>query len=289
MSIDNLQNKIRKLKNPSMVTFVLGKTQIPSVILEEEPIMLNAYRTYAKGLLNALRDVVPAVRFGFGTFAIFGAAGIELLQELLAFARQVGYYILLDLPEITSSQEAEFVADVVLAEDTWTFDGLTVSAYIGSDALKPFLTGVESKKKDIFVLLRTANKSAQEIQDLLTGSRLVHTAAADMVKRVGQHLVGRSGFSSVAGVGAATSPDSLQTLRNKYPEMFLVVDGYDYSGANAKNCSCAFDKLGHGAIVCASDSVICAWQDDSTEDCFTAATTAAERMRMNLTRYVTIL
>ncbi len=289
MSIDRLQNQIRKLKNPSVLTFFLDKSQIPPVILEQESGTLEAYRAYATGLLKELEDIVPAVRFGFGTFALCGAGGINLLQELLAFAKELGYYVLLDLPEITSSQEAQLAAEAVFDVSDWSFDGLIISCYIGSDALKPFVNYMEKNDKDLFVLLRTANKSAQELQDLLTGSRLVYTAAADIAKRIGQTFLGRSGFSRVAGVGPATSADSLQLLRSKYPEMFLLVDGYDYSGANAKNCSFAFDKLGHGAIVCASESILGAWKEDSDADCFAAAVSAAERMKKNLTRYITIL
>jgi len=78
-------------------------------------------------------------------------------------------------------------------------------------------------------------------------------------------------------------------LRSKYPEMFLLVDGYDYSGANAKNCSFAFDRLGHGAIVCAGSSIIGAWKEETEADPLAAAVSAVERMKKNLTRYVTIL
>lgn len=287
MSIDRLQNQIRKMKNPSMVAFFSDKSQIPPAILEQESTALNAYCAYAKGLLKTLKDTVPAVRFGFGAFALCGAEGMKMLQELLAFSKEMGYYVLLDLPEMTTPREALLAAETVF--DAWTFDGLTVSAYIGSDALKPFLACMNNNDKDLFVLLRTANKSAQELQDLLTGSRLVYTAAADIAKRVGQSLVGRSGFSRVAGVGPATSADSLQSLRSKYSELFLLVDGYDYSGANAKNCSYAFDKLGHGAVVCASESVLGAWKEESDTDCYAAAMSAAERMKKNLTRYVTVL
>ena len=287
MSIDKLQNQIRKLKNPSMVMFCLDKSHIPQDYVEKCNAVTDAYYAYAKDLLDALKDSVPAVRFAFGTFAILGSDGLRVLRELLAQANEQGYYVLLDLPEITSPQEAALLADAVYAD--WTFDGLAASCYIGSDALKPFLQYMENNDKDLFLLLRTANKSAQELQDLLTGSRLVYTAAADIAKRVGQPLVGRSGYSRIAGFGPATSVDSLQALRSKYPELFLLVDGYDYSGANAKNCSVAFDKLGHGAIVCAGESVLAAWKEGESADCLAAASSSVERMKKNLTRYIAIL
>ncbi len=289
MSIDSLQSRIRKLKNPSVVMLCLDKSHIPPAYLDRWDTVTEAYCAYAKDLLNALKDAVPAVRFAFGTFAVFGAAGLKALQEILLLASKLGYYVLLDLPEVTSAQEAALVADAIYGDTGWIFDGITMSCYIGSDALKPFLRHMDQNDKDLFLLLRTANKSAQELQDLLTGSRLVYTAAADIAKRVGQPFVGRSGFSRVAGFGPATSADSLQALRGKYPELFLLVDGYDYSGANAKNCSYAFDKLGHGAIVCSGESIVAAWREDAGADCLAAACSAVERTKKNLTRYIAIL
>ena len=87
----------------------------------------------------------------------------------------------------------------------------------------------------------------------------------------------------------ASNANSLKTLRGKYKSLFLLLDGYDYPNANAKNCSFAFDALGHGAAACAGVSIAGAWQTTEEEDPLAAALEAAERMRKNLTRYITVL
>ena len=138
--------------------------------------------------------------------------------------------------------------------------------------------------KDIFVVIRTANKSATELQDLLTGTRLMHMANADIVNRFTQPYITRCAYSRIGAMAGASSAESLRTLRDKYKDMFLLVDGCDYPNANAKNCSYAFDRLGHGAIVSVGLSIIAAWMD-SEED----AIEAALRLRKNLMRYITIL
>ena len=292
MSVDKLQNQIRKLKNPAMVAFYADFAQIPPQYLDTANTALQNFCRYGRDLLSALKGLVPAVRFNFGSFSVFGAEGIAVLTELLAFAKELEFYVLLDAPEISSPRQAALSADALMGEGSaWEFDGLLLTCYMGSDVLKPFAERLKDNDKDLFVMLRTGNKSASELQDLLTGSRLVYTAAADIVKRLGESLLGRCGYSRIAGVGPATSADSLLTLRSKYPAMFLLIDGFDYSGANAKNCSLAFDKLGHGAIACVGSSVTAAWQDaDAYEvDAVALAVAAAERMKNNLNRYVTIL
>ena len=73
--------------------------------------------------------------------------------------------------------------------------------------------------------------------------------------------------------------------------MFLLVDGLDYPSGNAKNCSHAFDRFGYGAAVCAGPSVTAAWKENETDghDYVDFAVLAAERMKKNITRYITIL
>ena len=292
MSIDKLQNQIRKMKSPSAVFFPFDKAQIPPCFLKEAADEPYAYCLYAKSLLVALKDSIPMVRFGFASFALCGIAGIDVLGQLLKFASEQGFYVLLDMPEPLSAGEAELAADALFSEDgKWIFDGLLLSGYIGSDAVKPFVEKIKANDKDLFFTVRSGNKSAPELQDLVTGSRLVYTVAADMTKRLGEEFLGRCGFSRIAGMGPATSAEILHALRSKYPEMFLLIDGYDYSGANAKNCSYAFNKLGHGAIACAGSSITAAWKEENAgmEDAVVLAVQAAERMKKNLNRYVSIL
>jgi orotidine-5'-phosphate decarboxylase len=227
-----------------------------------------------------------------GAFSLMGADGMFLLYKLTEFAKERDYYVILDAPECMSSRAAEQTVKTIFDSNCpWQFDGLVVSAYAGSDVLKPYVHALKASNKALFVTLRTANKSAAELQDLLTGTRLVHMAAADIVKRLGEPLVGRSGYSQVAGIGPANVPDVLKKLRDRYKNLFLLLDGYDYSNSNAKNCSYAFDKLGHGAIACADMGITHAWDTDENDgsNYVKDAQEAALRMKKNLLRYVTVL
>ena len=174
MSVDKLQEKIRKLKNPSMVDFAVDFTQIPPYIMEEEHSEILAYERFVKELLDAFKGIVPAVRFNMGQFSMVGPDGLFLMSRLTQYAKNLEYYILLDVPECFSAQAAEQVTRNLFKEHCiYEFDGIAVSAYAGSDVLKPYLKAIKDNAKDVFVVLRTANKSAAELQDLLTGSRLV--------------------------------------------------------------------------------------------------------------------
>lgn len=292
MSMDKLQEKIRKLKNPTMLDLTIIPEYIPVHVYDQAGSIADAYLQFSEALLEALKDTIPAVRFHFNSFAVLGPDALTLLQEVMTKAAAKGYYVVMDAPDSFSRAGAQNFATRLLASDApWPCDALTVPVYIGSDGLQPYAEQLKNTDKAVFAVLRTANKTASELQDLLTGGRLVHTAAADMVKRFGESLLCRCGYSKIGAVGAANAADSLRNLRSKYKDMFLLVDGYDYSNTNAKNCSFAFDRLGHGAVVCAGKTITAAWllEDTNGKDYVRQAVEAAERTKKNLLRYVTVL
>lgn len=291
MSIDKLHEKIRKLKNPSMVDFSVGQDSIPAHILQQEADELTAYVRFCRELMQALKDTVPAVRFRFDTFALMGQQGLPALSSLLREAGELGYYVLLDGPGILTPWDAERTAQVLFGmEQYYPCDGLLISPYIGSDAVKPFLPYCKDGK-DLFIVVRSPNKSALELQDLLTGSRLVHTAAMDMVNRLGETIFGKCGYSRVNAAVSAGAANSIRTIRNSYKHTYLLVDGLDYPSGNHKNCSNAFDRYGYGAVVSAGPSITAAWKEAESDgsDYIEQAQQAAERMKKNLLRYITIL
>lgn len=288
MSVDILQEKIRKTKNPSVLELALPLSDLPPQFERNG----EGYASFCEELLIHLKGVVPAVRFSFSAFALLGHDGLYQLSRTLKKAAELGFYVLLDAPEILSPAMAMMVSEGILGEGSlYPCDGLIISGYLGSDIIKPFLSCCKKGKKDLFVVTRTANKSAPELQDLLAGSRLVHLAAADHVNRYGADTSGKFGYTRVGILAAASSAESLRSLRSKYPKLFLLLDGFDYPNANAKNCSFAFDKFGHGAAACGGYAITCAWKESESDgsDYLERAKAAAERMRKNITRYVTVL
>ena len=286
MSVDILQEKIRKTKNPTMLEICPAFDELP----ERFEHTAAGYAAYARELLAALKDIVPAVRVSFGGFALLGAEGMDALIEVLSFAKKQGYYVAVDAPELLRVKSALQTAELLLGKDSrFPCDGLIIDGYLGSDVIKPFLDYCREGKKDIFVVARTANKSAPELQDLLAGGRLVHMAAADHVNRYGAETAGKFGYTRVGILAAASSASNLKDLRAKYPKLFLILDGADYPNANAKNCASGFDKFGHGAVAVVGSTVTAAWKQEENADDLEAAVTAANRMKKNLNRYITIL
>ena len=279
MSIDVLQNKIRKLKNPSALVLAPMADQIPQEL---------GLEGYCIGLLEGLRELIGAVRVDPTAFLLLDG-GVEALSAVLKRAKELGYYVILDWTRVESPVQAKYASQKILQGDRWPCDAAVISGYAGTDTIKHWFKAT-ANKKDLFVLVKTANKSGAEVQDLQNGGRFVYTAGADLASWMGENAIERCGYSRMGVVAGAYNAASLRTLRTNYPRTFLIVDGVDETGCNAKNVSYAFDKLGHGALVCASHSIFAAWKEaEEGTDPVAAAVEAAERMKRNITRYVTVL
>ena len=290
--MDRLQSKIRKLKNPIVLDMTVPKEQLPPHLLAQEGNYLRAYGRFCMELMEGLRREVAAVRYSYSLFALMGTEGLVWLTKLCSKADSLGFYVFLDVPEIKTSSQSAMFADLVF-DDMFSvfFDGLIVSAYVGTDGFSSYLPMLKEKDKELFVLLRTPNKSAAQVQDLMTGGRLVHTALADELVRAGKGLAGKCGYSKLGGVAAAASAGSLQQLRAKYNGLFLLVDGYEIPLGNTKNCALAFDSLGHGAAICVGSYVTSAWKAEALEgtEFLTCAREAVVKLKNNIARYITIL
>lgn len=289
MSIDALQAKIRKTERMLMVDFTFEPEQLPPDA--EEKCLCERYREYCLRLLTGLKGKIPAVRFSLLQFALMGDGGIAALSTLLNKASSFGFYTLLDVYGVSSSSLAKFTASQIWGEKSeLPCDGLLISGYLGTELIRPFLPYCEENKKDLFLLVRSVNKSASEIQDLLAGSRMVHMAAADYINRFTTTTVGKYGYAQIAVAASATMGDSIKMLRASYQKLFILVDGMDVSGANAKNASQGFSALGYGAICCVGSSVTCAWQQEEFAgmDAVEAAVAAVEKAQKKINRYVSL-
>ena len=286
MSMDVLKNKIRKLRNPSALTIAPTLDMLPPSCMEGgNPI--RGMGEYCRKALEALQGLIPAVKVSFGAFALLGPEGLEELKSVLDRAHELGYYVILDWQRQEDESAAKAAAKLLLSGGVWKCDGVVLSCYPGSGSVKPYILESNKEKKDVFVVLKTAGKSGSELQDLQTGGRTVYTAAADLLARWGDQTMERCGYSRVAGVGSASHSASLRNLREKYPKMFLLVDGLEAGNANARNASFAFDNMGAGALVCSN--LLTAWIENPENDPIEEVVAAAQRMKRNVTTYVIVL
>ena len=308
MSIDALQEKIRKLKNPSMIGLDPTVELLPPHLLEEAyrthgqslEALAAAYETFCGEILQALQGLVPAVKVQSYCFDALGSCGIAAMQRLLRQAQHLGFYVMMDANYSSVGHISQLYAAAVFGGlrtpdgaclQPYACDGLSINPYLGSDSVKAFLPYCKLQGKNLFLCVKTSNKSSREVQDLISGSRMVYSAVADLAMRWSIDLFGKNGYSELIAVVGAPYPQVLRALRQQYDRLFFLVPGYGAQGGTAKHVSEAFTAAGRGAIVSASRSVIGAWQKTGSDgrDWARCAKDAACKMRDDLAKYVTVI
>lgn len=305
MSIDVLISKIQEKKNPTIAGLDPRWEYIPEHI-QAEAIAAHgktaqavgaALTAFNKGLIDALCDIVPAVKPQSAYYEMYGLSGLKALAETISYAREKGMYVVLDgkrndIGKTAEAYSAAYLGKASAGEIEFTnelsSDGLTVNGYLGTDGVLPFVKDCREAGKIIFVLVKTSNPSSGELQDLTAEGEPIYQKMAAMVNRWGEGMEGRFGYTPIGAVVGATYPRQLTELRSLMPKAYILVPGYGAQGGGAKDVAGAFDKNGLGALVNSSRGIMCAWQkgDYKPEEFAKAARDEALRMREDILRYI---
>ncbi len=298
MGFDRLIEKIAEKQNPTVAGLDPKLEFIPDFIkkkafaAQESPFKAAADSLLAfnKALIDALCDIVPAVKPQAAYYEMYGYEGMRALAETIAYAKQKNLFVITDAKrnDIGPTMEAYAAAHLGVTDingepyEAFGGDALTVNGYLGSDGITPLLKVCKERDKGIFVLVKTSNPSSSELQNLeLAKGRTVYRQMGEMCESWGKDSPGGYGYSAVGAVVGATYPAELAELREELPHTFFLVPGYGAQGGGAKDILPAFDSDGLGGIVNSSRAIMCAYQKENCreEDFAFAARREAIRMR----------
>ena len=229
MSMDKLFEKIAEKQNPTVAGLDPKLSYIPDYIREESykkygktlEGAADALLQFNKGLIDALCDIVPAVKPQAAYYEMYGWQGVKALTETIAYAKEHGMFVITDgkRNDIGATMTAYAAAhlgttqveDVVV--EPFGADALTVNGYLGTDGIQPLLEVCGKEDKGIFVLVKTSNPSSGELQDRpLADGNTVYRAMGAMCEGWGEKLPGKYGYSGVGAVVGATYPAQLEEL-----------------------------------------------------------------------------
>jgi len=307
MSFDALQDLIRAKKNPT----VAGLDPKPEYVPEH--IRKACYEQYGEslqgaaeaiyqfncGLIDALCDIVPAVKPQAAYYERLGWRGMEVMERTIRYAKEKGMFVIADIKRGDIGSTAQAYSDGWLGRTrvgendlpVFQADCVTLNGYMGSDSINPFIDTCKAEDKCLFVLVKTSNPGSGELQDMVAGDRVVYKVMGDLTERLGKGTAGKYGYQLTGAVVGATYPSDLRELRRRLEHTFFLVPGYGAQGGTAEDVQYAFNKYGHGAIVNSSRGIMCAWQKTGKDglDYQDAARAAAVAMRDDIKRFVTIV
>ena len=307
MSFDVLQKKIIEKRNPTVAGLDPKPEQIPPHILkmacdqygETLAGAAEAVWQFNRGLIDALSDVVPAVKPQSAYYERLGWRGMEVMERTISYAQERGLFVIADVKRGDIGSTAQAYADGWLGEtqvgesacSAFHADCVTLNGYMGSDTVLPFVDTCRKYGKCLFLLAKTSNPGSGELQNVAAGEGdTVYGLMADLIEKWGAGTEGKYGYIRAGAVAGATYPEELQKLRARMPHTFLLVPGYGAQGGTAEDVQYAFQENGRGAVVNSSRGIICAWQKTGKigADYQEAARAAAIAMRDDICRFIAI-
>lgn len=301
MSVDLLVKKIKEKSNPSVAGLDPKIDYVPEYIREKAYAQYGknlkgateAIWEFNKGLIDALYDVVPAIKPQSAFYEMYGLLGEEVLHRTITYAKEKGLYIILDVKRNDIGSTAEAYSKAYLGKvdiegelvDACPVDCVTVNPYLGTDGIKPFVDDCKAYDKAIFALVKTSNPSSGEFQDKLINGKHLFEVVADKVNEWNADTIGESGYGAVGAVVGATYPEQAEILRKLMPNSYFLVPGYGAQGGGAKGVLPCFNSDGLGAIVNSSRGIMCAYKkgDWKEEEFAEAARAEALRMKDDIT------
>lgn len=276
--IDKLVKKITETKAPIVVGLDPMLSYVPEHIKkaafneygETLEGAAEAIWQYNKGIVDAVADLIPAVKPQIAMYEQFGIEGLKAFQKTVAYCKEKDLVVIGDVKrgDIGSTSAAYAVAHLgktAVGSKTYAAfdeDFATVNPYLGTDGIQPFVDICKEEKKGIFVLVKTSNPSSGEFQDRLLDGKPLYELVGEKVDEWGKSLIGESGYSSVGAVVGATYPEMGKVLRKIMPKSFILVPGYGAQGGKAADLVHYFNEDGLGAIVNSSRGIIAAYKQE---------------------------
>ena len=307
MSFDVLQEKIREKKNPTVAGLDARIEYVPEYIRKEAfekygvglKGAVEAIWQFNVGLIDALCDIVPAVKPQSAYYENLGWQGMEMLERTIRYAKEKGLFVIADIKRGDIGSTATAYAEGWLSGapiegqvfKSFDADCVTLNGYMGSDSIKPFLEAAKGEDKCAFVLVKISNPGSGELQDVKAADgRTIYEVMGELNEQIAAGTEGKYGFTMAGAVTGATYPQQIQDLRARLPHTFFLVPGYGAQGGTAADVKYAFNEKGHGAIVNSSRGIMCAWKKTGGDghDFKEAARNAAIAMRDDIAQFVTV-
>ncbi len=281
---DQLTERIATLGNPTVVGLDPRLPQIPEFIRKKAKSPAEAVVIFNRGIIDAIADLVPAVKPQIAFYECLGPEGLQAYAETVKYAKSKGLLVIGDVKRSDIGSTAEAYAQAHLdPASALAADAITVVPFFGGDGIRPFTEMAHKHGKGVFVMVRSSNPSADEIQGQTLGDHLMDEHIATLVEGWGRDYIGKSGFSLVGAVVGATYPEEARVLRNLLPNQIFLVPGYGAQGGTAEDVKPCFHANGTGAIVNSSRGIIFAYEKDGKPEAYAeAARTAALAMKKEL-------
>jgi len=278
MVIDRLFEKVA-LNGHVCVGLDTDYSYLPTAMAERFPNVEDGLFEFNRALIDATLDVAACYKVQIAYYESYGIAGLRAYQKTLAYLREKKAVIIADIKRGDIAKTAEMYAKAHFTGD-FEADFITLSPYMGLDSLSPYLPYFEKQEKGAFVLIRTSNEGAKDIEYLPTENNLrVYHVVGQKINEMGKPYIGKCGYSSIGGVMGCTHADEAAEIRAMLDSTFFLIPGYGAQGGKAEDIA-KYLRDGNGGVVNSSRGILLAYRKQENGESDFAGCARAEAIRM---------
>ncbi|EQB89839.1 hypothetical protein M918_18640 [Clostridium sp. BL8] len=233
---------------------------IPEGFLKSFESIEEAVFNFNKEIIDETFDHVACYKPQIAYYEALGIEGLKAYSRTLKYIKEKGGISIGDIKRGDIAKTAEMYAKAHF-QGEFEADFITLSPYMGMDTIEPFLDYIKNHEKGVFVLVRTSNKGAEDIQYIESkGSRRIYNIVGEKIKSLGEEVKGNCGYSSIGAVVGCTHVDEGKELRQSLDSTFFLIPGYGAQGGKAEDVALYLNQ-GNGGIVNSSRGILLAYKN----------------------------
>ena len=227
---------------------------IPNYIKEKHETISDIIFEYNKTIIDATSDIVAIYKPQIAYYEANGLEGLIAYQRTLRYLKEKG---LLSIGDVKRGDIASTAKEYAKAHFKGEFeaDFITLNPYMGMDSITPYLDYLKTGEKGVFVLLRTSNEGAKDIECLDYNGEALYFQVGDELKKFADELTSECGYSPLGFVVGATHSEEAKKIRERYKNIFFLLPGYGAQGAKAEDIRTYLNDF-NGGVVNSSRGII---------------------------------
>lgn len=227
---------------------------IPNYIKEKHEKLSDIIFEYNKTIIDATSDIVAIYKPQIAYYESNGLEGLIAYQRTLRYLKEKG---LLSIGDVKRGDIASTAKEYAKAHFKGEFeaDFITLNPYMGMDSITPYLDYLKTGEKGVFVLLRTSNEGAKDIECLDYNGEALYFQVGDELKKFADELTSECGYSPLGFVVGATHSEEARKIRERYKNIFFLLPGYGAQGAKVEDIRTYLNDF-NGGVVNSSRGII---------------------------------
>lgn len=232
---------------------------IPSKFIGKYSFVDDAVFRFNQRIIDATFENAACYKLQIAFYEAMGLRGLRIYKRTLEYIRHLGGIAIADIKRGDISSTASAYARAHFEGD-FESDIITLNPYMGMDSLNPYKEYLKNKEKGIFLLMRTSNPGAHDIQYIETcDGKKVYNKVAEMIVKEGREFIGKREYSAIGAVVGCTHSEEALNIRNSMKNTFFLIPGYGAQGGSAADVA-NYITDGNGGIVNSSRGILMAYK-----------------------------